>query len=353
MKWSFAVAFAVVAASGAASFAQDAWPTKSVSVLVPFAAGGNTDVLARIFAERLSARLGQQFVIENRAGAGGTTGVVAMTKAAADGYTLGVATTAGLASNAVIMKDKLGYNTERDIAYLYNMATQPNLLVAHPSVPAKTLPELAAWLKANPKTPYATSGIGSSQHICGEMLAQQAGVEMSAVAYRASNLQMQDLIAGHIKLACDNFATAWEQVKAGNARAIAVGSPKRYSFSPDVPTFAETFPGFECSPRSVGSARPISTRPSSPRLSPNCRRSARSRRSRRGWRCSALSQAGLAARISPPTCVVSASALCRSSRKQASRCRSSAAPGRRDWLSGHDPVSISLSIRSMNRATPA
>jgi tripartite-type tricarboxylate transporter receptor subunit TctC len=168
-----------------------------------------------------------------------------MTKAAADGYTLGVATTAGLASNAVIMKDKLGYNTERDIAYLYNMATQPNLLVAHPSVPAKTVLELVAWLKANPKTPYATSGIGSSQHVCGEMLAQQAGVEMSAVAYRASNLQMQDLIAGHIKLACDNFATAWEQVKAGNARAIAVGSPKRYSFSPDVPTFAETFPGFE------------------------------------------------------------------------------------------------------------
>jgi tripartite-type tricarboxylate transporter receptor subunit TctC len=245
MKWRLAFAFAVVASSGAATFAQDAWPTKPVSVLVPFAAGGNTDVLARIFAERLSARLGQQFLIENRAGAGGTTGVVAMTKAAADGYTLGVATTAGLASNAVIMKDKLGYNTERDIAYLYNMATQPNLLVAHPSVPAKTVLELVAWLKANPKTPYATSGIGSSQHVCGEMLAQQAGVEMSAVAYRASNLQMQDLIAGHIKLACDNFATAWEQVKAGNARAIAVGSPKRYSFSPDVPTFAETFPGFE------------------------------------------------------------------------------------------------------------
>ena len=245
MNWRLAFAFAVVASSGAATFAQDAWPTKPVSVLVPFAAGGNTDVLARIFAERLSARLGQQFLIENRAGAGGTTGVVAMTKAAADGYTLGVATTAGLASNAVIMKDKLGYNTERDIAYLYNMATQPNLLVAHPSVPAKTVLELVAWLKANPKTPYATSGIGSSQHVCGEMLAQQAGVEMSAVAYRASNLQMQDLIAGHIKLACDNFATAWEQVKAGNARAIAVGSPKRYSFSPDVPTFAETFPGFE------------------------------------------------------------------------------------------------------------
>jgi tripartite-type tricarboxylate transporter receptor subunit TctC len=246
MKWpAFAVTLAAVASIGTATLAQDAWPTKAVVVVVPFAAGGNTDVLARIFAERLSARLRQQFVIENRAGGGGTTGVAYMTKSAADGYTLGVATTAGLASNAVIMKEKLGYNAERDIAYLYNMATQPNLLVAHPSVPAKTLPELIAWLKANPKTPYATSGIGSSQHICGEMLAQRAGLEMSAVAYRASNLQMQDLIAGHIKLACDNFSTAWEQVKAGNARAIAIGSPQRYSFSPDVPTFAESLPGFE------------------------------------------------------------------------------------------------------------
>src|SRR5215475_4430358 len=227
------------------AWAQDVWPSKPVTVVVPFAAGGNTDVLARIFAERMSRRLGQQFVIENRAGAGGTTGIVSMTKSPADGYTLAVATTAGLASNAVIMKDKLGYNAEKDIAYLYNMATQPNLMVVHPSVPAKTLPELISWLKANPRTPYATSGIGSSQHICGEMLAQRAGLEIVPVAYRASNQQMQDLIAGHIKLACDNFSTAWEQVKAGNARAIAVGSAKRYSFSPDVPTFAETLNGFE------------------------------------------------------------------------------------------------------------
>jgi tripartite-type tricarboxylate transporter receptor subunit TctC len=154
MKWpAFAVTLAAVASIGTATLAQDAWPTKAVVVVVPFAAGGNTDVLARIFAERLSARLRQQFVIENRAGGGGTTGVAYMTKSAADGYTLGVATTAGLASNAVIMKEKLGYNAERDVAYLYNMATQPNLLVAHPSVSAKTLPELIAWLKANPRRP--------------------------------------------------------------------------------------------------------------------------------------------------------------------------------------------------------
>jgi tripartite-type tricarboxylate transporter receptor subunit TctC len=242
---------AVILLAGAAALscatasAQSIWPSKPVTVVVPFAAGGNTDVLARIFAERMSHRLGQQFVIENKAGAGGTTGIVYMTKAPADGYTLAVATTAALASNAVIMKEKLGFNAEKDIAYLYNMATQPNLMVVHPSVPAKTLPELIAWLKANPGTPYATSGIGSSQHICGEMLAQEAGVEISPVAYRASNQQMQDLIAGQIKLSCDNFATAWEQAKAGNARAIAVGSPKRYSFAPDVPTFAETLNGFE------------------------------------------------------------------------------------------------------------
>ena len=240
-----AIASSCVTAWVQTAWAQDVWPSKPVTVVVPFAAGGNTDVLARIFAERMSRRLGQQFVIENRAGAGGTTGIVSMTKAPADGYTLAVATTAGLASNAVIMKDKLGYNAEKDIAYLYNMATQPNLMVVHPSVPAKTLPELIGWLKANPGTPYATSGIGSSQHICGEMFAQQASVQIVPVAYRASNLQMQDLIAGQIKLACDNFSTAWEQAKAGNARAIAVGSPKRYSFSPDVPTFAETLPGFE------------------------------------------------------------------------------------------------------------
>jgi tripartite-type tricarboxylate transporter receptor subunit TctC len=240
-----AVASNCVTAWAQTALAQEVWPSKPVTVVVPFAAGGNTDVLARIFAERMSHRLGQQFVIENKAGAGGTTGIVYMSKAPADGYTLAVATTAALASNAVIMKDKLGYNAEKDIAYLYNMATQPNLLVVHPSVPAKTLPEMIAWLKATPRTPYATSGIGSSQHICGEMFAQVAGLEMVPVAYRASNQQMQDLISGQIKVACDNFSTAWEQVKAGNARAIAVGSPKRYSFSPDVPTFAETLNGFE------------------------------------------------------------------------------------------------------------
>ena len=137
-----AVAAAAIASAAihAPVFAQDNWPSKTVTVIVPFGAGGNTDVLARIYAERLSARLGQQFVIENRAGAGGTVGIASMTKAAPDGYTIGVGTAAGLSINPVIMKEKLGYNPDKDVAYLHLMAIQPNLLVVHPSVPAKTLP---------------------------------------------------------------------------------------------------------------------------------------------------------------------------------------------------------------------
>lgn len=118
--------------------AQDRWPSKPVTVIVPFAAGGNTDVLARTYAERLSARLGQPFVIENRAGAGGTIGIAAMAKAASDGYTIAVGTRSGLAINPVIMKENLGYNADKDIAYLHLMAIQPNVLVVHPSVPART-----------------------------------------------------------------------------------------------------------------------------------------------------------------------------------------------------------------------
>jgi len=240
-----AAAVVAVAASCFPAAAQDGWPSRPVTVIVPFAAGGNTDVLARIFAQRLSARLGQQFVIENRSGAGSTTGIASMAKSTPDGYVIGVGTSAGLATNPVIMKDKLGYSADKDIAYLHLMAIQPNLLVVHPSVPAKTLRQFIDWVKANPDQAYATSGIGSSQHLCGEMLIQVAGIKMNAVAYRASNQQMQDLVGGQIKIACDNFSTAWEQAKADKVRALAVASAKRYSFSPDIPTFAETFKDFE------------------------------------------------------------------------------------------------------------
>jgi tripartite-type tricarboxylate transporter receptor subunit TctC len=243
-----ALAAAALTLLGTAASAQDKWPAKPVTIIVPFAAGGNTDVMARIFSDHLSKRLGQQFVVENKAGAGGVTGLNVMAKSPPDGYTIAVGTTGGLAINPVLTKDKIPYNVDKDFTYLYGMAAQPNIFIVHPSVPANTMPELIAWLKANPDTPYATSGIGTSQHLCGEMLADAAGVKMVPVAYRASNQSLQDLIGGQIKLACDNFAVAYEQVKGNKVRAISITSPGRYALAKEIAPTSDTLPGFEQMP---------------------------------------------------------------------------------------------------------
>ena len=230
------LAFVVITStSGSPSAAQDNWPSKPITVIVPFGAGGNTDALARIYSAQLSARLGQQLVIENRVGAGSITGLTNLAKAAPDGYTIGVGTAAGLAINPAIMKENLGYNADRDFAYLHLMAIQPNLLVVHPSVPARSLPEFIAWVKANPDQAYATSGNGSSQHLCGEMLMQAAGIKMTGVAYRASNQQMQDLVGGQIRIACDNFSSAWEQAQGKSVHSPSPrpsATPSRRIFRP-------------------------------------------------------------------------------------------------------------------------
>jgi tripartite-type tricarboxylate transporter receptor subunit TctC len=240
-----AMTFGLLAGSAAA---QDKWPSKPVTIIVPFAAGGNTDVMARIFSDHLTKRLGQQFIVDNRPGAGGVNGLHAMTRAAPDGYTVAVATSGGIAINPVLIKEKIPYNVEKDFTYLYGMAAQPNIWLVHPSVPANTMAELIAWLKANPETPYATSGPGTTQHLCGEMLADAAGLKMTPVSYRASNLSIQDLIGGQIKLACDNFAVAYEQVKGGKVRAVSITSPEPYPLAKEIATTAATLPGFELMP---------------------------------------------------------------------------------------------------------
>ena len=233
--------------SGAAT-AQDKWPSRPVTVIVPFAAGGNTDVMARIFGEHLGKRLGQQFVIENKPGAGGVTGLNAAAKAAPDGYTVAVATSGGIVINPVLIKDKIPFNVEKDFTYLYGMAALANIWLVTPSVPANNLTELIAWLKANPGTPYATSGVGTTQHLCGEMLANAAGLKMAPVSYRASNQSIQDLIGGQISVACDNFPVAIEQVRAGKLRAIAITSPGRYALAPEIQPTGETIAGLEQMP---------------------------------------------------------------------------------------------------------
>jgi Tripartite tricarboxylate transporter family receptor len=159
----FAVLALVVLTSVAA--AQDSWPSKPITVIVPFGAGGNTDSLARIYSARLSARLGQQFVIENRIGAGSIIGITSLAKAAPDGYTIGVGTAAGLVINPAIVKENLGYNADKDFAYLHLMAIQPNLLVVHPSVPATSLRRARRWRRGRPHHARRRSARGDAMAV--------------------------------------------------------------------------------------------------------------------------------------------------------------------------------------------
>jgi tripartite-type tricarboxylate transporter receptor subunit TctC len=222
------------------------WPVRPVTVIVPFAAGGNTDVAARIFTDRLSQRLGQQFVVENKSGAGGSIGVGAMARGAPDGYTLGVVTAGTLFILPHIYKDKLGYDSRKDIRPVAMVGTQPNMLIVHPSVPAKTVPEFISYIKANPdKLSYGSSGIGTSQHLCMELIVQHTGAKLAHVPYRASNQIIQDLLGGQIQMTCDQFSTAYPQVQAGKAKAIAVSSLERYGFDNSIPTLAESIPGLD------------------------------------------------------------------------------------------------------------
>lgn len=237
---------ALATALAAPALAQSSWPEKPVTVIVPYAAGGNTDVAARIFTERLAARLGKPFLVENRSGAGGTIGITAMTRAPADGYTLATITAGNLYILPHIYRDKLGYDTFKDLKSLAMVATQPNFFVVHPSIPAGSPKEFIDHLKANPnKYSYGSSGVGTSQHLCMELLAQKTGVQVTHVPYRASNQIMQDLIGGQIQMSCDQISTALAQVKGGNAKGVAVSSTTRYAMAPEYPAMADTVPGID------------------------------------------------------------------------------------------------------------
>lgn len=229
-----------------AAEAQPNWPSKPITVIVPFSAGGNTDVAARIFADRLSTRLGQTFVIENRTGAGGSLGIAALARAPADGHTLGVVTAGTLYILPHIYRQKLGYDNFKDLRFLAMVGTQPNFMVIHSSIPANSVKELIDHLKANPKKySYGTSGLGTSQHLCMEVLVQKTGVDITHVPYRGSNQIMQDLTAGHIHMSCDQVSSSLPHVKAGTMRGLAVTSLERYAPLPEYPAMAETLPGFD------------------------------------------------------------------------------------------------------------
>jgi tripartite-type tricarboxylate transporter receptor subunit TctC len=222
------------------------YPLRPVRVIVGFAAGGTTDVLARMIGQWLSERLGQPFLIENRPGAGTNIATEAVVKSAPDGYTLLMVSPPNTI-NATLY-EKLNFNFLRDIAAVAAIARVPNVMEVNPSVPAKTVAEFIAYAKANPgKLSFASAGVGSSQHLSGEMFKMMAGVDMVHVPYRGGAPALTDLIGGQVQLMFDNVSSSIEHIRAGKLRPLAVSTATRSDALPDIPTVGDVLPGFEAS----------------------------------------------------------------------------------------------------------
>ncbi|MBB3319432.1 tripartite-type tricarboxylate transporter receptor subunit TctC [Rhizobium sp. BK181] len=237
-----AVAAALVAASP--SRAAD-FPDRQVTMVVPFAAGGSTDVVARILAQKMSEDLGQQVIVQNVAGAGGNLGAGNVARADADGYTILMGTVATHALNPLILKST-PYDPEKDFAPISLLVVVPNVLVVNPELPAKTVAELVALLKANPGTySYASSGNGTPLHLSGELFKAMAGVEMEHIPYKGSGPALNDVLGNQVPIMFDNLPSSSGHIKSGTLRALAVTTKERAPSFPDVPTVAETVPGYE------------------------------------------------------------------------------------------------------------
>ena len=227
------------------AMAQDAWPNKPVRMVVPFAPGGSTDVIARMLGQKLSLMWGQPVVIENRAGAGGNVGADVVAKAAADGYTLLFAS-GSITINPQLYK-RMPFDTRKDLVPITNAAQGPMLVVVPDASPAKTLKDLIAMAKAKPgAVNFGSAGVGSQVHMAAENFADAAGVDISHVPYKGEAPAYTDLIGGQIQMMVGNFAAASALLGPGRLRALAVTSPQRSPLLPDVPTAAESgLPGFE------------------------------------------------------------------------------------------------------------
>jgi tripartite-type tricarboxylate transporter receptor subunit TctC len=236
-----ALAFAACLGNASRAMAQD-YPTRPVHLVVGYPAGLTPDIVARLIAQSLSERLGEQVIVDNRPGAGSNIGTEAVARAPADGYTLLVPTFAN-AVNATLYNG-LNYDLVRDITPVVGTFRSPAVLVVAPSLPAKTVPELIAYAKANPgKVNYASAGYGTINNIAGEMFNAMAGVELVHVPYRGSYIP--DLLGGQVQLTFAPIATVIEYIKAGKLRALGVTGATRSAALPDVPTVAEFLPGYE------------------------------------------------------------------------------------------------------------
>lgn len=226
-------------------FAQAAYPNKPIRIIVPFPPGGGNDVIARIVGQKLSERLGQSVVIDNRGGGNGTIGLAALAQAPADGYTLGVGAAGPLAVNPSIY-EKLPYDPVRDFAPITNMVNFPLLLVTHPNVPVTSVKDIVDLSRSKPKSLfYASPGSGNSGHLAGELFNSMAKVSTTHVPYRGQGPAMTDLLAGQVQMLYSSIPSVMPHVQQGKLNAIAVGSAQRLSSLPNVPTIAETIPGYE------------------------------------------------------------------------------------------------------------
>ena len=246
----------------AQAHAQEPWPQRPVTIVVPFAAGGSADLLARILQQHLQAKFAVPFVVENKSGAGGSIGTGFVAKAPADGYTLLVGTVSSIAINAFLYT-KLNFDVARDLQPVSLLVRFPNLLFVNPKVPAKSVPELIDYLKANNgKTNYGSSGIGTSSHLSSVMFELATNTKMTHVPFRSTAEVVNSMLGGNIELAIDSMTTVWPFAAAGNVRALAVTTPQRSAAAPDLPTIGETLKGYEATAwqglfAPTGTPRPI------------------------------------------------------------------------------------------------
>jgi tripartite-type tricarboxylate transporter receptor subunit TctC len=222
-----------------------AWPTKPVKIVVPFAAGGATDVVARLLAQKLSESWGQSVVVENRGGAGGNIGADVVAKSPADGYTL-LMTSGSIVTANPHMYKAMTFDAARDLVGITNVASGPQVIAVSTDVPARDLREFIAYAKSNPsKVNFGSAGIGTQTHLAAENFAYAAGIDLTHVPYKGESAAITDLIGGQIQLATPNFGAAVAFIREGKIRALAVTSRERNPQLPDVPAASEVLPGFE------------------------------------------------------------------------------------------------------------
>lgn len=238
-------AIAMAAVPTGSAFAADHWPSKPITLVVPFASGGTTDIIGRAVGQRLGEALGQPVVVDNRPGAGGTIGGALVARANPDGYTFLLATVAHTMAPGIYKT--LPYDFQKDLEPIGMVALTPNVVLVNTSIPAKNVQELIAYIKANPgKVNYGSAGIGSTEHLSGELFRSATGTDISHVPYKGGAPMMTDLIAGQIQMAIETSPSANPHVKSGKVRALAVTSAKRSPAYPGVPTVAESgVPGYE------------------------------------------------------------------------------------------------------------